>query len=133
MNALDKVLHAGLPAGLEQKIKQMAAKSGVVFGEPFREGDTTIITATRVVVRQDTLAARPVGAILIGPKGAVLRKFDQPAARALTMAMVAAIVFWSAMLMNPPWKPDTNLLQQVRELIKTIREKPVREKISGDQ
>lgn len=102
-------------------------KSGAVFGEPFREGDFTIIPASRVIVRPDHLVGRPVGAILVGPKGVKLLKFNPPAARILTLLMIAAIIFWSGMLLNPPWKPDTNLLAQVRELIQTIREKSSRE------
>jgi hypothetical protein len=108
---------------LEQRIQEMA-KPGVVFGEPFRDGKMTIIPVSRVKARPDRLVASPVGAILIGPQGVELRRFSHPAGRILTLAMVAAIIFWLGMLMHPAWKPDVTLLQQVRELIKTIREKP---------
>ena len=115
---------------LEQKIKEQARR-GMVFGEPFREGEYTIIPASRVNARADRVVARPVGAILIGPEGVELRKFNPPAARVLTLAMIAAIFFWTAMLLHPAWKPDTNLLKQVRELIETIREKSANTKPSS--
>ena len=114
------------PKELEQRIKELA-KPGMVFGEPFRDGDTTIITASQVNSRPGRLVARPVGAILISPKGVELRRFRHPAEAVFILAMIAAIVFWLAMLLNPPWKPDANLVSQVRDLIKTIREEAIGE------
>lgn len=107
---------------LEQKIKELA-KPGVVFGEPFRQGDYTIITASRVKARPNLLVARPIGAILVSRKGVEFRRFHHPAARVLTLGLIAAMVFWLAMMLNPPWKPEASLLGQVQELIREIRGK----------
>ncbi len=111
-------------AALEQKIQALAKNPVRFFGKAIRAGETTIIPASRVQIRGDRVTARPVGAILITPTGVELRKFNPPAARVLSLAMIAATIFWTSMLLHPAWKPDTNLLKQVRELVQALREKP---------
>lgn len=116
--------NAGKPGALGQKIEALARQPGMVFGEAIHAGDTTIIPASRVQIRADRVTARPVGVILITPTGVELRKFNPPAARVLSLAMIAAIFFWTTMLLHPAWKPDTNLLKQLRELVQAFRDKP---------
>lgn len=105
---------------LEQRIQELV-KPGMVFGEPFREGKLTVIPVSRVNASPTRLIARPIGAILVSPQGVELRRFAHPAARVLTLAMLAAIIFWIGMLLNPPWKPEASLLGQVRELVNSMR------------
>ncbi len=108
--------------GLEQKIMRLA-NQGTVFSEPIHEGEYTIITASRVHARPYRLVARPVGAIVISPKNVKFFRFYNPMFGVWALVIIAAIIFWSAMLLNPPWSPGSNLLAQVRELITTIRER----------
>src|SRR5512133_1217262 len=103
---------------LEQKLKELA-KPGVVFSEPFRKGDYTIISASRFDVRGSRVSAQPVGLVVIGPKGVEIRRFRSPGAQVALALSITASIFWMGMIMNPPWKPNQSLLGQVRELIQT--------------
>jgi hypothetical protein len=109
-----------IPPELEAKIKELA-KPGIIFSEPVQAGGYTLITATRYQVDKDEVTARPVGVILIGAKGVEIRYFRNNFLSAWTIAMVAAIIFWSAMILHPPWKAEVSLLDQVQALIRTIR------------
>jgi hypothetical protein len=109
-----------IPPELEEKIKDLA-KPGVVFSEPVQSGEYTLITATRFVVHPKGTVANPVGVIVIGPKGVKVRRFRNAFPQIWMITMVAAIVFWSALIIHPPWREDKNLLEEVKELINTIR------------
>ncbi len=109
-----------IPPELEEKIKDLT-RPGVIFSEPIQSGDYTLITASRYVVRRNRVIAGPVGVIVIGPRGVKIRRFRNNFPQVLAVIMVAAIVFWSAMILHPPWREDKNLLEEVRELMNTIR------------
>jgi hypothetical protein len=105
---------------LEEKIKELA-KPGVIFNEPVQFGEYTLITASRFIVRRRMMSAAPFAVIYIGPKGVRIRYFRNPFFLGWMLAMLVGIVFWSAMILHPPWRENVNLLEEVKELIKTIR------------
>lgn len=106
---------------LEQKIKALAGP-GIVFSNPLREGDYTLITASEYHIRPDRIIARPIAAIIMGPQGVKIR----PIRNALRMLgllvpVTSIIVVGVLMILHPPWKPDYNFFKEARKLMKSIR------------
>jgi hypothetical protein len=119
-NLMKQSITQTIPHELEEKIKALA-KPGMVFSDPVQAGDFTLITACRYRISRRAVLARPVGVIFIGPKGVKIHNFRNNLLFAWLITMVAAIVFWSAMILHPPWRENVSLLPQVRKLIRTIR------------
>jgi hypothetical protein len=109
-----------LPPEVEAKIKEMS-KPGVVFSEPFQAGKYIVITASRYEISKDEVEARPVGAILIGEKRVKVHYLRRSLVSGWTVALVTSILLCSSIVLHPPWKPEVSLLDQVSELMKTIR------------
>ncbi len=108
---------------LEQKLKDLARK-GMVFSEPLREGEYTLITASEYDIRPKRIIARPVAAIIIGPQGVKVRPLRSLLRYLGVLIPILGIVFYGAMLiLHPPWKPSYSLIEDVRKLIETVRQK----------
>ncbi len=108
---------------LEQKIKDLAQK-GLVFSQPRREGEYTLITASDIRITTRRVHARPVAALILGPQGLKVHSLQSPLRFLGVLIPIFGIVFYGSMLiLHPPWKPNYNLFEEVRRLIETIRQK----------
>ncbi len=117
----DLVINPG--SALEQKLKDLA-QEGLVFSKPLREGEYILITASDIRFTTKRLTARPVAALILGPQGLKVHPLQSPLRFLGVLIPILAIVFYGTMLiLHPPWKPSYNLLEDVRKLIETIRQK----------
>jgi hypothetical protein len=97
-------------------------KPGVIFGEPLQDGRHTLIPVMKTVERRGAVVTRPVAVILVsGEKVRVKLLQRGPAERVLMVLAMTGLIGAIPVLLFPPWRPDTNLLEEVGKLIRTIR------------
>jgi len=108
-----------------RKAEELVSMPGVVFSEPLREGNRTIITSSRIVMRGGLVHIRPHALIVISPEGVQVQPIQARRPISILWA-VAAVAFIGTVpiLFAPPWRPEFNLFTEIRQLIDTIR-KPV--------
>lgn len=105
-----------------QKAEALVARPGVVFSEPLRDGNRTIITSSRIVMRGGLVHIRPHALIVISPEGVQVQPIQarRPVSALLVIA-VTALIGTIPVMLAPPWRPEFNLLAELRQLIDTIR------------
>jgi hypothetical protein len=95
---------------------------GVVFGEPLREGTHTLIPVIKTVTRSGATVTRPVAVILVHGKKVRVKLLQRgPLERVLMVFGMTMLMGTCAVVLFPPWRPDTSLLAEVARLISTIR------------
>ena len=94
----------------------------MVFSEPIQEGAYKVITVSKHQIRKDRHNARPVAVIILKPEGVQIKPMNPPPQTLIWVALMTIVSMGTILvILFPPWKPDTSLLREVKELIKTIR------------
>ena len=123
MKAIRGELSPELEHELSRKLEALA-KPGVVFSEPIREGDVTIITATEFSSRKNRFTAHPAAIIIISPDEVEVKTIhNRVRTMGIALAMISVIAWATMLILHPPWRPHSSLLEEVERLIATIHDR----------
>ncbi len=99
-----------------------AADRQLVFSAPVQQGDYQVITVSQHVMRKNGVVSRPVALVILKPEGVEVRYFHNRNFTLGMAALITAFITWGAVMMfHPPWRPDSNLVDELRELIAAAR------------
>jgi len=114
-------LSDGLPDDIRQVLNSVS-QPGVIFHTPYREGEKILIGTSRLIVKNKGVSVSPHALIVVSPKGVEILPIPPKRKPSIILALfILAIIGTIPVIYAPPWRPEFNLFDEVRKLIRTIR------------